>query len=194
MIHSLTGTVRRLSIPQLAIDVQGVGYLVTVPHPLWDTLFDGAKATVVTHTYVREDRLDLFGFESDNERLFFLDLINISGIGPKTALEICSIPRSMLMSAVMNGEADQLNKIKGVGKKTAEKLLVDLKALFEKYPDRFTKAGDKTDAKSPAYDRDAIEALVALGYDQATVIKALKKVPEKITRTEDRVTAVLRSL
>lgn len=195
MIHSVTGTIRRLSLPQLSIDVQGVGYLVTVPHPLWDTLFDGAKATVITHTYVREDRLELFGFESDEERLLFLDLINISGIGPKTALEICSIPRSILTGAIMSGEAAQLTQIKGVGKKTAEKLLVDLKALFEKHPDRMmTKHEGKDIAASPVFDRDAIAALTALGYDQPTIVKALKKLPATVTRTEDRVTAVLRSL
>jgi holliday junction DNA helicase RuvA len=193
MIHSLSGTVRRLSIPQLSIDVNGVGYLVTVPHPLWDTLFDGSKATIVVHTYVREDRLELFGFTDNAERLLFMDLIGISGIGPKTALEICSIPRSVLVNAVMSGEAGSLTQIKGIGKKTAEKLLVDLKALFEKHPDRLMGHDDAKDAPA-SFDRDAIAALVGLGYDQATIVKALKKIPAKITRTEDRVTAVLRSL
>ncbi len=191
MIYALTGTVHKLDIPQVAMNVGGISYLVSVPFPLWDELKEGSEATVTIFTYVREDRLDLFGFASGAERRLFVELINLSGIGPKLALELCSLPRSMLAGAIQDDDVAALTEIKGIGKKTAEKLLVDLKSLFEKHPEWATLP---TKDKPASFDGDAISALTSLGYDQATVVAALKRVPAELKKTEERVAAALRSL
>ena len=194
MFYALTGTVRKLPLPQLAVDVAGVAYLVSVPHPVWDSLKDGAEGTLMIHTYVREDRLDLFGFLRPEERSLFVELLNISGIGPKIALELCSIPLPMLLAAAEMDDSVQLTKIKGIGKKTAEKLLVDLKSLVEKHPEWRTMQGTNLQDRHATFDADAIAALVSLGYDQGTVLDALKRLPGSLKKTEERVAAALRSL
>jgi holliday junction DNA helicase RuvA len=192
VIYALSGIVRKLAVPQIAVEVGGVQYLLTVPYPLWDALAEGSKETITAYTYVREDRLDLFGFADGRERELFVQLLNLSGIGPKLAIELCSVPRGMLAEAVLNNDLSVLTGIKGVGKKTAEKLLVDLRSLFEKHPEWMTASGGA--AKAAAYDNDAVAALTSLGYDHTSVLDALKKVPAKLKRTEDRVAAALRSL
>lgn len=194
MIYALTGTVRKLPLPFAAIDVAGVAYLVSVPHPVWDALKDGSEETLVIHTYVREDRLELFGFRKPEERSLFTELLNISGIGPKIALELCSIPLAMLLRAAETNDSAMLTSIKGIGKKTAEKLLVDLKSLFEKYPEWRTAQGATMCEEHATFDADAIAALTSLGYDQGTVLSALKRLPGSLKKTEERVAAALRSL
>lgn len=193
MLYALTGTVQKLDIPHIAVDVSGVSYLASVPHPVWDSLENGETTTLIVYTLVREDRLDLFGFRNANDRAFFVALLNLSGIGPKLALELSSIPREMLVEAAEKEDAGILSSIKGVGRKTAEKLLVDLKSMFEKHPEWVAHVSAPGESRAN-FDADAIAALVSLGYDQPSVLDALKKIPTKLKRTEDRVAAALRSL
>ncbi len=193
MIYALTGTVQRLDLPHLTVDVAGVRYLVSVPYPLWESVNDGSVMTVTILTFLREDRLELYGFGSGADRNLFAALLNISGVGPKLGLELCSIPRSMLAQAVAEGDAGTLTEIKGVGRKTAEKMLVDLKSLFEKHPEWATVRGEAK-TKHAAFDADAVSALTSLGYDQNSALDALKRVPSTVKKTEDRVAAALRSL
>ncbi len=194
MIYALTGTVRKLPLPHVGVDVAGVTYLASVPHPVWDTLNDGENTTLVIFTFVREDRLELFGFRTPEERSLFTELLNISGIGPKIALELCSIPMTMLQRAAETDDSASLTAIKGIGRKTAEKLLVDLKSLFEKHPEWSSKHSDHTEQHSAPFDSDAIAALSSLGYDQHTILGALKRLPTTLKKTEERVAAALRSL
>lgn len=193
MLYALTGIIQKLDVPHVAVDVAGVSYLASVPLPVWDGLKQGETATLIVFTYVREDRLELFGFHAATDRALFIALLNLSGIGPKLALELCSIPREMLVSAAEHEDAGMLTNIKGVGRKTAEKLLVDLKSLFEKHPE-WTELAAGIGEKRAAFDSDAIAALTSLGYDQSSVLHALKKIPVNVKRTEDRVAAALRSL
>ena len=141
---------------------------------------------------MREDRLDLFGFLSSQERTLFAELIGLSGVGPKLALELCGWPRETLAQAVMTQDAESLSQIKGVGKKTAQRLLVDLKSLMEKHPDALVTASGG--AYSPSIDSDALAALISLGYAQAEALESLKRLPKDIERTEERVSLALRSL
>ena len=193
MLYALTGTVQKIDIPHVAVDVAGVSYLASLPHPVWDSLENGETTTLIIYTLVREDRLDLFGFRTASDRSFFIALLNLSGIGPKLALELCSIPRELLVSAADQEDAGILSSIKGVGRKTAEKLLVDLKSMFEKHPE-WAMLVLAPGEKRATFDADAIAALTSLGYDQSSVLDALKKIPAKLQRTEDRVAAALRSL
>ncbi|HBU09852.1 MAG TPA: Holliday junction branch migration protein RuvA, partial [Candidatus Peribacter riflensis] len=114
------------------------------------------------------------------------------GIGPKTALEICSVPRGLLSMAIREQDAAPLTGIKGIGKKTAEKLLLELKSLAEKLPELF--AGSEQGPARSVVDPDAVSALEALGYDAPTIMHALKSLPPDLATTEDRVSAALRSL
>lgn len=192
MLYSLTGSIRRLACPQVAVDVNGVGYLVSVPLPVWQGVLENGKMTLFLHTYVREDRLDLFGFLTEADRGLFVELLGFNGVGPKTALEMCSIPKQIILQAVAEEDATVLQQIKGIGKKTAEKLLVDLKSLKERRPEQLE--GDVATATVGNADQDAVSALISLGYDRPTAVKAVKNVPANIKRTEDRVSAALRSL
>lgn len=194
MFYSLTGTVRRLTCPQIALDVDGVGYLASVPLPVWDGATDGTRMTLIVYTYVREDRLDLFGFATSEDRKLFAELLNLSGIGPKIALELLSIPRMLLATAIAEQDSGFLTDIKGIGRKTAEKLLVDLKSLGEKHPELFAVGVTPGESVPANIDRDAIAALATLGYDQRTIVDALKRIPKDVRKTEDRVSAALRSL
>lgn len=191
MIYALRGAVKRLSVPHVTVDVGGVQYLLSVPSPVWTALEEGKETELTVFTYVREDRLDLFGFIGTEEREFFASLLNLDNVGPKLALELSSVARNLLTSAVLEGDVSILTSIKGVGKKTGEKLLLDLKNLFEKHPEWMGGIGGDVPA---SLDRDAVSALTSLGYDQPSVLAALKSVPGSVKRTEDRVAAALRSL
>ncbi len=192
MIYALTGIIKKRTVPTVTIDVSGVHYLVTVPYPLWDSLQEGETTTVTIYTHVREERLDLFGCANAQERELFAQLLTLSGVGPKMALELCSVPRGMFAHAILNDDVSILTNVKGVGKKTAEKLLVDLKSLFEKHP-AWTADTASQDKPAP-FDVDAVAALTSLGYDHPSILQALKNIPPALKRTEDRVAAALRSL
>jgi Holliday junction DNA helicase RuvA len=177
---------------EITVDVEGVGYRVTVPLDVWDSMQEAEQRMVWVSSYVREDRFDLFGFSDRAGRTFFEEFLKLPGIGPKMAMEICTVPRSLLRTAVADEDASLLTNIKGVGKKTAEKLLLELKSLSEKKPEMF-ESSESVSIQSQ-FDKDAIEALAALGYDQRTIISALKNLPVELTTTEERVAAALRSL
>lgn len=192
MIAHLHGTVQKLETGQITVDVQGVGYFLQVPLDTWDTLSDNAEAKLYAYTHVREDRLELFGFADWPKRMLFAECVKISGIGPALALELCSVPSALFMQAIYEQDASLLTNIKGIGRKKAEKLLLDLQSLLENSPNIFgTTNSTLTTAQ---YDQDAAAALTALGYDSSTVLHALKNVPIDVSSTEERVAAALRSL
>jgi holliday junction DNA helicase RuvA len=192
MISSLRGTIHRGPPGEVTVDVAGVGYRVFVPLDAWERLDEGSKRMLWICTYVREDRLDLFGFPEASGRRFFEALIAMAGVGPRLGLELCAVPKDLLLQAVRDDDATVLTRIKGIGRKTAEKLLLELKSFAEKHPDLF-----RTSSATPAahqYDQDAVEALRNLGYDTPTVLSALKDLPRELKTTEERVAAALRAL
>lgn len=191
MIAHLRGTIARHAPGAVTVDVGGVGYRVMVPLDVWEQVQEGITVRLWIASYIREDRFDLFGFLDTQSRLLFEELLNIAGIGPRTALELCSVPRSLLALAVQKKDAAPLTSVKGIGRKTAEKLLLELTSLGEKYPDLFS--GTETGV-SASIDPDAVSALEALGYDAPTITRALKALPVDLATTEERVTAALRSL
>ncbi len=192
MIAHLHGTVTRHNPGELTVDVGGVGYRVLVPLDVWEHVEEGDTTRLWISTFVREDRFDLFGFLTAQSRVFFEKLLGMAGIGPRMALEICSVPRGLISMAIREGEASPLTSIKGIGKKTAETLLVELKSLAEKFPALFTESVGGI--VQFAMDPDAIAALEALGYDAPTITHTLKSLPADLATTEDRVAAALRSL
>ncbi len=174
------------------MDVQGVGYRVCVPLDVWEKLPEFAPASLWISSYIREDRFDLYGFLDRAGQVLFESLIRLSGIGPKLGLELCAVPKALLLRAVQEQDAGLLKNVKGVGKKTAEKLLVELKSLLEKSPGLL---GTPDVSELPhEFDQDAIAALTSLGYDSPAAVDALKRLPPDLKSTEERVAAALRSL
>ena len=175
MIGRLTGTLAEKSPPQLLVDVSGVGYEVDVPMSTFYNLPAlGEKVTLLTHFVVREDAQVLFGFLSHDERATFRQLVKISGVGPRTALAILSgLSVGELAQAVSLQETGRLVKVPGIGKKTAERLLLELKGkLGDALVAPATVAGDA--------QADILQALVALGYSDREAAATLKTLPKDV--------------
>jgi Holliday junction DNA helicase RuvA len=173
MIGRLSGTLLEKNPPQLLIDCNGVGYEVGVPMSTFYNLPAlGEKVVLLTHLAVREDAHLLFGFGTAEERNAFKELIKISGIGARTALSILSgLSVADLAQAITVQEAGRLTKIPGIGKKTAERLLLELKG---KLGADLGAAGGVVHSDATA---DILNALVALGYSDKEATLALKQVP-----------------
>jgi Holliday junction DNA helicase RuvA len=179
MIGRLTGLLAEKNPPQLLLNVGGVGYEVDVPMSTFYNLPGvGQEVTLLTHFIVREDAQILFGFLTPEERRTFRELIKISGVGPRMALALLSgLSVSELVQAVAQQEAGRLVKVPGIGKKTAERLLLELKG----------KLGDAlAPSATPASDNqsDILQALLALGYNEREAAAALKALPADVGVSE----------
>lgn len=192
MIGSLHGIVSKPTLGEVLVNVGGVGYRVKVSSATWEQLQEGER-TVWVSTFVREDRFDLFGFADEQTRTLFEELIERQGIGPKLGLELSAVSRSLLQQAMDDDDPAVLAAVKGVGKKTAEKLLIELKSVAEKHPSIFA-AARSAGVRRAIPDADAIAALLQLGYGRSEAMDALASVPAEHTTTEARVSAALRSL
>ena len=173
MIGRLTGLLLEKNPPQILVDVQGVGYEVDVPMSTFYNL-PALNERVVLHTVmiVREDAQLLYGFGSDEERAAFRQLLKISGVGPKLALSVLSgLSLADLASAVVNKDVGRLTKIPGVGKKTAERLLLELQGKFTALPSSAGKLATST------HSADIVNALLALGYNEKEADWAAKQLP-----------------
>ena len=175
MIGRLSGILLEKNPPQLLLDVQGVAYEVDVPMSTFYNLPAlGERVTLWTHLVVREDAHLLFGFGSDNERRAFRQLLKISGIGARTALSVLSgLSVAELAQAVTLQETGRLTKIPGIGKKTAERLLLELKDKLG--ADLTTAVGVH---RAPPASSDILHALLALGYSDKEAVAAVKMLPD----------------
>jgi Holliday junction DNA helicase RuvA len=179
MIGKLTGTLDDKNPPQVLLDCHGVGYEVHVPMSTFYNLPElGAKLSLLTHFVVREDAQILYGFATHQEREAFRQLIKISGVGPRTALSVLSgMSVTELAQAVTLQEAGRLVKVPGIGKKTAERLLLELKGKLG--PDIGVAATVANDAQA-----DILQALLALGYSDKEAAAALKALPKEVGVSE----------
>lgn len=178
MIGRLTGILLEKNPPQILLDVQGVGYELDVPMSTFYNL-PALNEKVVLHTQliVREDAHLLYGFLSNDERLAFRQLLKISGVGPKLALSVLSgLSLGDLASAVANKEAGRLTKIPGVGKKTAERLLLELQGKFVA-----TGGSVAHGAAASTSGNDIVNALQSLGYNEKEADWAAKQLPKEVT-------------
>ena len=178
MIGRLAGTLLEKNPPQILLDVQGVAYEVDVPMSTFYNLPNiGDKLTLFTHLVVREDAHLLFGFGSENERRAFRQLIRISGVGARIALAVLSgLSVAELAQAVTMQDSGRLTKIPGIGKKTAERLLLELKDKLG--ADLTTAVGVYRPAPVAS---DVLNALLSLGYSDKEATHAVKELPEGIT-------------
>jgi Holliday junction DNA helicase RuvA len=175
MIGKLTGILAERNPPQVVVDCHGVGYEVDVPMSTFYNLpASGERVSLLTHFVVREDAQILYGFGTTAERAAFRQLIKISGVGPRTALGVLSgMSVGELAQAITLQEAGRLVKIPGIGKKTAERLLLELKGkLGAEIP---LPAHAATDAQA-----DILQALVALGYSDREAAASLKALPKDV--------------
>ncbi|MBN1282446.1 MAG: Holliday junction branch migration protein RuvA [Proteobacteria bacterium] len=193
MIVQLSGTLTSKEPGHCVIDVGGVGYGLCISLTSLGQLPEaGQKASVAVHTYVREDQLSLYGFTTEEERTIFRKLISISGIGPKIALAVLSgLTPEGIVAAVGTRDHARLATIPGIGKKTAERMVVELGDMFA----REMRSRPQHGAAGPAVFADALSALTNLGYQRAHAENALKKaaVSEEM-KVEDAIKAALREL
>ena len=183
MIGAIEGNVKVIRAGFCILNAGGVGYKISAKRETLASLTAGSDATLWTHLAVRENALDLYGFESEEELRFFELLLTVSGIGPKSALAILDLaPVETLRSAIASGNASYLTKVSGVGKKTAEKVVLELKDKVG--------LGSGTDAMKG--DEEALEAMHALGYTLQEARDALRKVPQSIERGNDRLREAIR--
>ena len=185
MIGHLEGTVRKVGEGYCILSAGPVGYKVAATGQTLSSLRQGDFAAMWTHLAVRENSLDLYGFFSEEELRFFELLLTVSGIGPKSALAILDIATvETLRAAVSQGNASYLTKVSGVGRKTAEKIVLELQEKVGVAP--------SSTVSIIAGDAEALEALCALGYSTQEARDALRKVPPEIERAGDRVREALR--
>lgn len=186
MIAQIEGKISALDGRSVVVDVGGLGYRIFITSEKRAKMKEGANTRLFTHLHVRENALELFGFEKSSELEFFEMLINISGIGPRSAISILSIaPVETLKKAVGSGDTGYLTKVSGIGKKTAAKIVLELKEKLLAFEDTGTElrgAGD------------VLEALQSLGYSQGEAREALKKIPNEISETGARLKEALKIL
>jgi len=178
MISFLRGRPAAAGSDYVIIDVGGIGYKVNVPTPVVRALTDsGVETTIFTYMHVREDAMQLYGCLSENDLRIFEYLIQISGVGPKVALAVLSsMSVSAFIQSVLGEEVDSLTRVPGVGKKTAQRIIIELKDKLEKLD-----TGEETGIAGSALGRpdvtnDALQALMALGYNAVEAKRVLGKI------------------
>lgn len=184
MIAHLRGKLLIKHPNQAIIDVAGVGYDVTITVPTFSDLPEtGHDIALYIHTHVREDQIALFGFMRPEEKRLFEKLITVSGIGPKLAITILSgMPVGDLIGAIRGGDIARLTKVPGIGKKTAERMVLELREKLEEL-----RAAAVTAAPVSAIAEDVLSALVNLGYQRPLAEKAVEKSAADGDKTFDQV-------
>ncbi|MCH8275938.1 MAG: Holliday junction branch migration protein RuvA [Bacteroidetes bacterium] len=196
MIEYVAGKLTSKKPTLAVIDVNGLGYRLLIPTSTFESLpAVGENVRLVCHHHVREDAILLFGFAHEDERTTFELLLSVSGVGPKLALAALSALRpNEIRERIIAGDATMLTRIPGVGRKTAERLVVDLRDRFEKMDIGSERIPDRDDGSAERLD--AIAALEVLGLSRAAADKSLRSVlrqhPE-VTSAEDMIRLALRS-
>ena len=200
MIGCLTGVVRALDVPMVLLDVGGLGYEVDTPLSTFCQLQTGQTVTLWTHLVVREDAQLLYGFMDTSDKVLFRTLIKVYGVGPKLALSILSSMSSAMMIQTIDMEdVTTLTRIPGVGKKTAERLVIELRDKLKKMT--FNASGDSSNisinqlnitTNSPIAEAEA--ALISLGYKPIEAQKAVGAFKNEFSETADLIRAALKSM
>jgi len=197
MIGRLHGILLEKQPPQLLLDVGGVGYEISAPMTTFYELPEtGNEITLHTHLAVREDAHVLYGFLREQDRLLFRTLIKVSGVGPKLALAILSgMSADEFAGCVQNGDSALLTRLPGVGKKTAERLVVELKDRLKDWQGATLMVGISTNRATPANDalKDAISALVSLGYKPQEASRMVSQLESEGLASEELIRLALKA-
>jgi len=189
MIAYLSGLIIAKDEKTLTVLTGGIGYRVFVTIDLLTEAKTDHKVQLFIHTAVREDDISLYGFLKQEELKFYEQLLCVSGIGPKMAMDILATPISMTKNAIVSEDFALLTKIKGLGKKTAERLCLELKNKVEPVMPA-SRSADKT---SSAIHEDAVLALESLGYERYQILKFVSELPDEVSETEAIVKSFLKS-
>ncbi len=186
MIGYLEGVVRARRGTGIVVLVNGVGYKVALTKETFSRFPLESAVSLFIYTAVREDALDLFGFETEEALRFFELLLTVSGIGPKSALAVLDMaPTETLRGAIAGGNAAYLTSVSGIGKKTAEKIVLELRDKV---------GAPASDTGVIRDDEEALEALKALGYSLSEARDALRHVPDHVKKSSDKLRAALQIL
>lgn len=193
MLRIVRGTVAMRLKDALVVDTGGasggIGFKIAVPEPTAARFQDGAAVFLHTYLQVREDALSLFGFETEEELAIFELLLTVSGVGPKVALSTLStLSPDALRLALANNEPAMISRVPGVGKRTAEKIVVELKDKI-----KAPATGIEALANINAADAEVIDALIALGYSVVESQRAVQALPKDVTQVEERLRLALRN-
>jgi Holliday junction DNA helicase RuvA len=188
MIHSVKGRVAAISPNFAVVELGGLGIKVFMSSRGLGALREGADVALMCHLHVREDALDLYGFRAPEELELFEMLLDISGVGPKSALAILDVADlSELAAAIQEGRPDLLTKASGIGRKTAERIVLELKGKVHA-------GGAEEMVKKMEGDSDLVETLVGLGYRRDQAKSALEKIGKEVMGLEMRLKEALRVL
>ncbi|MDP3741101.1 MAG: Holliday junction branch migration protein RuvA [bacterium] len=190
MIGYISGTVKAARKNYLLVATDFVGYRVFVIPQILLSSQPNSKISLYTHTHVREDQLSLYGFSTMPELDFFELLLTVSGVGPKVAMSIMSIADlEVIKSGILNGDAAVFTKVSGVGRKTADRLIMELKDKIGET----AMAAEEFKEISQTH-ADAMDVLLALGYSRSEARGALQGVPKDVTDSEEKIRLALRAL
>lgn len=190
MIASLSGTIKQIGEDNLVVGVGGVGVRVTVPTTVLEDVGGiGRRVSLHTHLVVRETELSLYGFETEEDLLLFELLLGVSGVGPKVALSILStLSPELLKSAIVREETAVLQRVPGIGKKTAERLMFQLRDKLD-----MTRVATTVPLVSDV-DADVIDVLTSLGFSVVEAQSALQNLPRDVSSIDERVQLALQYL
>lgn len=187
MIAMLRGVLERREEDAVIVDVNGVGYYVHVPASVMNRLGrEGAEVSLYTHLHVRENELSLYGFSTVDQRALFQQLLTVSGVGPKVAVGLLSaFSPDQLRMAIAEGNVSLLTQAPGVGKRTAERMILDLKGKID--------LAELVPVSGPSLaDAEVIAALESLGYSRSEAQEALRNLPDGDLSLEQKITEALR--
>lgn len=197
MIGYLAGIILQKQPPQLLLDVNGVGYDITASMNTFYNLAEvGSKTQLYTHLVVREDALQLYGFHSLEERRLFLALIKVSGVGPKSAITILSsIEPKRFVQCIQNNDLATLVSVPGIGKKTAERLVIEMRdRLNDWQTGELTNAIATPGCHKNQSEQDAVSALISLGYKPQEASRVISKLDTANLASEEIIRLALKSL
>ncbi len=196
MIDYVTGKIEQKNPTTIVVDVNGIGYHISTSVQTYEKIPGvGEQVKIKTYLHVREDILQIYGFADEKERSVFLGLISISGVGPKQAQSILSgIPIIELVQAISEADVNRLTTISGVGNKTAQRLIIELKEKFKSLG--LIDESSEMTVQLSSLEHEAIMALVSLGYRKQTAEKALIKIrgKEKVLSVEEMIKKVLQMI
>lgn len=196
MIGRLSGTLLRKEPPALLVDVNGVGYELEAPMTtFYDLPAVGGKVTLFTHLVVREDAHLLYGFSREAQRRLFRGLLKVNGVGPRVALAVLSgLADDEFVHCVLSEDVARLTQVPGIGRKTAERLIVEMRDKLPRAPEGGApaSAGARAAPKDPV--SEAMSALIALGYKPHEASRAVRAVASKELRAEEIIRQALKSM
>lgn len=190
MISYLHGHILIKEDRSIIVNTGAIGYQVFVPNQIMSETNVDDEISLFVHTHVREDQITLYGFKTYDELRLFKLLLTVSGIGPKIALEIISSPSSLIVNAIASEDTVTLSKIPGLGKKTAERLILELKNKIG----AFVTIGEHQTSSIRQNHEEAISALNSLGYSRYQIIKSFENMSKEITTTEEIVRYFLKTI